>query len=157
MQVLLEHKNWKSFERLILNTFDNYRKTILKDDFLDNCLVKYESDYRLSRFLCYLIMMSADPRKKGSAFCKKYFAIQTRRAEVINYKYSNYIACLLENTDMDSNEISGHLFALNAFRSTQIQSLKNKDNCNVAEIEDMVDNSILTFLKDVNCNKRIDR
>ena len=36
-------------------------------------------DYKLSRYMCYLIVQNADPSKKVVALGKTYFAIQTRK------------------------------------------------------------------------------
>ena len=46
------------------------------------------SDYKLSRYACYLIVLNCDPRKKVIALAKTYFAIQTRKQELSEDSFS---------------------------------------------------------------------
>ncbi len=72
---------WEAWNR-ILDHFPDVRKPIISWKWG----TQYVVDYHLSRYACYLIAQNGDPRKQEIAFAQAYFAVQTRKQEIIEQK-----------------------------------------------------------------------
>tara|TARA_Y100000310_G_scaffold203351_1_gene203574 strand:+ start:5401 stop:6258 length:858 start_codon:yes stop_codon:yes gene_type:complete len=93
LQKLLDYDEWRNFVNVIEKakiTCGKSRQNI-SDHFVDvNKKVKIGSeaereinDIMLTRYACYLIAQNGDPRKEQIAFAQSYFAVQTRKQELI--------------------------------------------------------------------------
>ena len=75
---------------LLLERKINYNSTNIKR--FDIVVIKEGKeeiikDYKLSRYICYLIIQNADPSKEVVALGQTYFAIQTRKQEITEQEY----------------------------------------------------------------------
>lgn len=97
IQHLLGYAEWRNFN----NTAISKAKTacelsghVVRDHFVDvNKTIampkgaeKDIQDIMLTRYACYLIAQNGDSRKPEIAFAQTYFAVQTRRAELIEQR-----------------------------------------------------------------------
>ena len=96
---LLEYSKWENFHKVIKSAmiacetsnnkvsdhFPEFRKMVD----IGSKTKRETTDYRLSRYACYLIVQNANPRKKSVAFGQTYFAVQTRKQEISEREYSS--------------------------------------------------------------------
>ena len=94
----LDYKEWRKFENVIkkaidacensgISAFEHFVGADKLSKRANNAEVLI-SDYRLTRYACYLIAQNGDPRKEVIALAQTYFAIQTRKQEISEKEYS---------------------------------------------------------------------
>ncbi|MEA4985487.1 hypothetical protein SDC9_36660 [bioreactor metagenome] len=100
IQLLLGYSKWENFEKVVEKArvacenagekvsdhFPDVRKTIQMPKSAEREVV----DILLTRYACYLIAQNGDSRKPEIAFAQNYFAVQTRRAELVEKRMLEY-------------------------------------------------------------------
>lgn len=100
LQNLLGYSKWENFEKVIQKAkdtcknagekieyhFPDIRKTIP----MPKGAEKEIDDILLTRYACYLVAQNGDSKKQEIAFAQNYFAVQTRRAELVEQRLLEY-------------------------------------------------------------------
>lgn len=93
LMIGLGYKSWQSFRKVIekaekscanagYDTKDHFMQ-VLKKVQIGSGAVREIEDIALTRYACYLIAQNGDPSKSQIAFAQTYFALQTRKLEIL--------------------------------------------------------------------------
>lgn len=91
---VLQYADWRNFENILFKAMDACKNSgiSIEDNFgevtsftkMNTGSVRKISDYALTRYACYLIVMNGDPSKPVIAVGQTYFAVKTRQQELID-------------------------------------------------------------------------
>ncbi len=101
---LLGYERWENFDKAISRAMDSCEVSGIEvSDHFREVTKMIETgksahrpvkDYMLTRYACYLTAQNGDPKKEEIAFAQSYFAVQTRKQELIEERIA-----LIERTE----------------------------------------------------------
>ncbi len=99
LQKVLEYKDWRNFHKVVdkavlsaktsVSNEEDWVVEVNKPIRTGKGKEEFIKDYKLSRYICYLIVQNADPSKEVVALGQTYFAIQTRKQEITEQEYDS--------------------------------------------------------------------
>jgi DNA-damage-inducible protein D len=121
LQALLGYNKWENFEKVIQKAKDACRHAgeeigdhfpdVRKMIVLGKGAEKEIDDILLTRYASYLIAQNGDSRKEEIAFAQNYFAVQTRRAELVEQRILEFERVKArEKLSQTEKQLSGILY-----------------------------------------------
>lgn len=100
LQTVLGYARWENFVGVVARamescktlgiSIDDHFREVTKMVSLGSGSQRNVQDFMLTRYACYLIAQNGDPKKEEIAFAQSYFAVQTRKAELIEERLKEF-------------------------------------------------------------------
>jgi DNA-damage-inducible protein D len=122
LQIILGYAQWRNFENAIEKAkkacenageaVNNHFADISKTIQMPKSAEKIINDYALTRYACYLIAQNGDATTKSEiAFAQTYFAVQTRKQEIIEKRLLDIARVTArEKLSQSEKKLSGIIF-----------------------------------------------
>jgi DNA-damage-inducible protein D len=121
LQKLLGYTDWRNFTNVISKAKESCERAgaPVEDHFVDVTRMieigkgaqQRVADVALTRYACYLIAQNGDPQKSPVAFAQTYFALQTRKQEVLEERIAERERLIArEKLSHTENELSGVIY-----------------------------------------------
>ena len=121
LQALLGYTQWRNFEAVVDKArtacanagqgVNDHFAEISKMIDLGKGAQREVADLALTRYACYLIAQNGDPKKDAIAFAMTYFAVQTRKQEIIEARIAEWERVQARGKlTLSQKELSGVLY-----------------------------------------------
>ena len=151
LQTQLGYKRWENFIETIKKarqscentdiTVENHFREVTKMVKIGSGANRKLQDYMLTRYACYLIAQNGDSKKEEIAFAQTYFAVQTRKQEIIEdrIKLNNRLEAR-EKLKESEKQLSKNIYERGVDNNLSVRKMLNKRGIkpeNLKPVEDL--------------------